>query len=92
MPFPKPEPGVQMRGTVYSGAWCAELWSAGSCWSKPKFDRGEPHTYSGILRHRGSPRWTCAHVHPDTREARLCAAAELAGRLAAQDAEDAEDA
>lgn len=32
--------------------------------------------YHGILRRAGAPVWTCPHYHPDTAEARACAAAE----------------
>lgn len=76
MPFPKPEPAVKMRAKVDG-----ELWSAGSCWSKREFARGEPPRYHGILRHQGSARWECSHSHATTQEARLCAAAELGRRL-----------
>lgn len=74
MTFPKPEAGVQLRGKVNG-----ELLSAGSA-EHP----GKPRRYLGVLRHKGSPRWTCYHRHETSSEARLCAAAELGRWLKAR--------
>jgi hypothetical protein len=75
MTFPKPEPGVQMKGKVDG-----QLLSAGSA----EHYSTTPRKYFGVLRHQGSPRWTCIHQHTTSRDARLCAAAELGRRLAAE--------
>jgi len=77
MPFPKAEPGVQMRGKVGDELWSARLVLVQA---PEERRRGEREMYSGILRCQGHAGWSCPHVHKTTREARLCAADELARR------------